>query len=85
MASDSATNTRSSFSGRQVPIERSAYRLDVLRTVEEALTKARIDAQDLEHPVLAYFLDMAMAELKNCEAAEEGGLCKINTFLRSVS
>jgi hypothetical protein len=32
--------------------------------IEATLTKARIDAAEIEQPVLAYFIDMAIAELR---------------------
>jgi hypothetical protein len=45
---------------------RSAERQNVLHAVEAALTKARMDAEAIANPVLAYFIHMAIAELNNC-------------------
>jgi hypothetical protein len=64
-ATDGAANAT------QVSVKRSADRQNVLHAIEAALTKARMDAEAIENPVLTYFLDMAIAELKNDERTEQ--------------
>ena len=70
LATDRTTNT--SFSS-EAPAsgESSAYRETVLRAIEDALTKARIDAEAVDQPLLAYFLDMAILEVKNCGNSDQ--------------
>ena len=65
LATDRAANAT------QVSADRSADRQNVLHAIEAALTKARMDAEAIEYPVLAYFLDMAIAELKNDERPDQ--------------
>ncbi len=40
-------------------------RQNVLRAMEAALTKARMDAEAIEHTVLAYIIDVALAEIRS--------------------
>ena len=69
MTADLGTITRFSISETQPPRDQSAHRRGVLRAIEAALTKARMDAEAIEYPVLAYFLEMALDEVKNGERA----------------
>ena len=65
LATDRVVNTRLPVSETQSSEDRSAHREALLRAIEEALTKTRIDAEAVEQPVLVYFLDMAIAEVKS--------------------
>jgi hypothetical protein len=71
LATDRAANASFSVLDTQVSADRSADRQSVLHAIEAALTKARMDAEAIEYPVLAYFLDMAIAELKNDERPDQ--------------
>lgn len=73
LATDRVTNT--SLSRPKTPASGAdlAYREAVLRAIERVLTKARIDAETIEQPVLAYLLDMAIAEVKNSENPDQQG------------
>jgi hypothetical protein len=73
LASDRATITRFPVFETQMRADRSAHRQKVLRAIETALTKARTDAEAVEHPVLSYFLDMAIAEIQNGAKADGSG------------
>lgn len=42
----------------------SSSRCSGLRAIKSALIQARTDAEAIEYPVLAYFLNMAIAEIK---------------------
>ncbi len=64
MAAELGKISRFSISEAQYPLDQAAYRRGVLRDIEAALTKARMDAEAIEYPVLAYFLEMALAEVK---------------------
>lgn len=65
MANERATNGNPSVSGMLISAQRAASRRSVLRAIEAELTKARMDAEKAEYPVLAYFVDIAIAEIKN--------------------
>jgi hypothetical protein len=73
LATDRVTRTSFPTPVTQASGDRSAYRETVLRAIEEALTKARLDAEAVEQPVLAYFLDMAIAEVKNSGRSDQQG------------
>ena len=66
-------NEKFSMSEEAGSADRSACRQSVSRAIEAALSKARMDAQAIENPLLAYFLDMAIAELKNGEGSGQQG------------
>ena len=67
MTTDCAAITGFSESEAPVPVDHSGYRRSVLCAIEAALTKARIDAGAFEYPMLAYFVEMAITEIKNGE------------------
>ncbi len=69
MAADLTTFSDYSLSETQAPLYKSAYRKRVLRAIEAALVKAHLDAKSIEYPVLAYVLEVAIAEVKNSEEA----------------
>jgi hypothetical protein len=58
----------------QVPMESSARRRNVLRQMEIALTTSRAAAAAIDHPTLAYFIDMAILEVRSSLTGEEGSL-----------
>lgn len=62
----------------EVSVDRAANRRIVLRAIEAALTKARIDAEAIDYPLLAYLLEMAIAEVKNSEGINRGPQNKKN-------
>lgn len=60
------------MSDPQILVDRALYRQNVLDDIEAALTKARVDAEAIEHSTLAYFIDMAIAEIRSLRADDEG-------------
>ena len=56
-----------------VPIDQSERRRKVLHGMEAALSKARMDAEAIECTTLAYFIDMAIAEVKNGLRSDQEG------------
>ena len=57
----------------QAAADQSACRANVLLAIEGALVKARMDADRIEYPVLAYFIDMAIAEVRGGEIIDQHG------------
>ena len=60
------------MSDPRILVDQAAYRQNVLYEIEAALTKARADAEAIENWTLAYFIDMAIAEVKGLKADGEG-------------
>jgi|SRR5271165_6239935 len=60
-----ANNIGSFSSEKRLSEEASLVRQAELRSVEAALFAARLGAESMDNPVLAYFIDMAIAEVRN--------------------
>jgi hypothetical protein len=52
---------------------RKPFPVGGLGSIEATLVKARTDAQAIEEPVIAYFIDMAIAEVKRQFGFQESG------------
>lgn len=53
------------MSDPQAPTDAPAYRRNALHDLEAVLSKARIAAEAIDHRTLAFFIDMAIAEVKS--------------------
>jgi hypothetical protein len=65
------TIARLSFLETQFAAEDSAEQEEKLRSLEATLFGARADADSIDEPVLVYFIDMAIAELRRVATFDE--------------
>jgi hypothetical protein len=54
----------------------AAFRVVGLRTIETTLVKARADAERIGEPVIAYFIDMAIAEVTSNTRPQKESSCR---------
>ncbi len=65
MAMERTITTRSSVVERSRSGDRAARQKVGLHSIESALAKARTEAELLDEPILAYFVDMAIHEVRS--------------------
>ena len=65
------TTTRSSSGERRRAARASADRHARLRSIETTLLKARLDVDSIDEPVLAYFIDLAIADVLKMASVDQ--------------